>query len=93
MDRQKSELERNTEQFVRGLPANNAQLWGSRGTGKSSLIKALLDHYVGAGLHLIEADRHALHALPDIIAQIAEQPYRFLIYCDDLCFEADDPSY
>jgi len=93
IDDQKARLERNTRQFVRGLPANNVLLWGSRGTGKSSLIHALLNRYAGEGLRLVEVDKQALAALPDIVASVADAPYRFIVFCDDLSFEADDPSY
>ena len=90
---QKRELDRNTRQFLAGLPANNALLWGARGTGKSSLIKALLQTYAKDGLRLIEVDRGDLAALPDIVADLPDRPWRFLIYCDDLSFEAGDASY
>jgi uncharacterized protein len=93
ISRQKSELVRNTQQFLRGLPANNALLWGSRGTGKSSLIKALLTEYAGAGLRLVEVDKQDLMDLPDIVQSIDGRRERFILYCDDLSFEADDPSY
>lgn len=93
IDDQKHELERNTRQFLAGVPANNALLWGSRGTGKSSLIKALLQTYAKDGLRLIEVDRGDLAALPDIVAGLPAQPWRFLVYCDDLSFEAGDASY
>jgi predicted AAA+ superfamily ATPase len=93
IDRQRALLEANTRQFVAGAPANNALLWGSRGTGKSSLIKALLHAYAGDGLRLVEVDKHELLDLPDIVALLEERPERFLLYCDDLSFEAEDPSY
>jgi predicted AAA+ superfamily ATPase len=93
IDDQKQEIDRNTRQFLAGAPANNALLWGSRGTGKSSLIKALLHSYAKQHLRLIEVDRTDLAALPDIVAQLPEQPWRFIIYCDDLSFEAGDASY
>ena len=93
VDEQKRELDRNTRQFLAGLPANNALLWGSRGTGKSSLIKALLHAHAKNGLRLIEVDRSELAALPDIVAELPDSPWRFLIYCDDLSFEAGDASY
>lgn len=93
IDDQKQELDRNTRQFLAGVPANNALLWGSRGTGKSSLIKALLHAYAKDGLRLIEVDRSDLAALPDIVAELPAQPWRYLIYCDDLSFEAGDASY
>ena len=92
IDRQKAELERNTRQFVVGLPANNALLWGSRGTGKSSLIKALLTEYADRGLRLIEVDPHQLTDLPDIVELVRGRSERFIVFCDDLSFEADDAT-
>jgi len=93
IDRQLALLDANTRQFVAGAPANNALLWGSRGTGKSSLIKALLTAHADAGLRLVEVDKHDLLDLPDILALLDGRPERFLLYCDDLSFEAEDPSY
>jgi predicted AAA+ superfamily ATPase len=93
IDRQKAELERNIHQFLAGRPFNNVLLWGARGTGKSSLIKALLNEYAGQGLRLIEVDKHDLIDLPAIVEPLYERPERFLLYCDDLSFGADDPSY
>jgi predicted AAA+ superfamily ATPase len=93
IDRQKTIISRNTRQFLLGLPANNVLLWGSRGTGKSSLIKALLNEYAGEGLRLIEVDRHHLVELPDILELLENRPEKFILYCDDLSFEADDASY
>ncbi|MDX1605155.1 MAG: ATP-binding protein [Candidatus Competibacterales bacterium] len=93
IDRQKALIERNTRQFLAGLPANNVLLWGPRGTGKSSLIKALLNEFADTGLRLIEVDKADLVHLPDIVEPIAGLPQRFLLYCDDLSFEADDGSY
>jgi predicted AAA+ superfamily ATPase len=93
LDAQKAEVMRNTEQFVRGRPANNVLLWGSRGTGKSTLIKAVFNAFTEQGLRLIEVDKAHLTDLGDIVAQLHGRPERFLIYCDDLSFEADDPSY
>lgn len=93
IDRQKARLEANTRQFVHGYPANNALLWGSRGTGKSSLIKALLTDYADQGLRLIEVDRDDLTSLPDIIELVRSRPERFVIFSDDLSFEAGDCSY
>jgi uncharacterized protein len=93
IDRQKTELDRNTRQFVRGLPANNALLWGSRGTGKSSLIKALLNEYAGQGLRLIEAEAGELTDLPDIVEPLHGRRERYILFADDLSFEANDPSY
>jgi len=93
VDEQKNDLVRNTEQFLAGLPANNALLWGSRGTGKSSLIKALLNQYSDQGLRLIEVDKDNLTDLPDIVALIEDQPQRFIVFCDDLSFDAGDARY
>lgn len=93
VDRQKDLLERNTRQFVAGAPANNALLWGSRGTGKSSLVKALLTEYAERGLRLIEMEKADLIDLPDLAGMIAGRDERYLVFTDDLSFEADDPSY
>jgi hypothetical protein len=93
VDRQKAELERNTRQFLHGLPANNALLWGSRGTGKSSLVKALLHDYAGRGLRLIEVDKAHLVQLPEILDLVSDRPEKFILFSDDLSFESEDPSY
>ncbi len=93
VDRQRDLLERNTRQFVRGLPANNALLWGSRGTGKSSLVKAMLNAHAPEGLRLIQVDKDELVDLPDILDLVWDRPERFILFCDDLSFEADDGSY
>jgi uncharacterized protein len=90
---QKQRIERNTRQFLAGVPANNVLLWGSRGTGKSSLVHALLNRYRADGLRLVEVGRHRLAALPDIVRRLRDEPYRFVLFCDDLSFEADDASY
>lgn len=93
VERQKALLEANTRQFVRGVPANNALLWGARGTGKSSLIRALLAEYADKGLRLIEIDKTDLLHLPALVREIEGRPWRFLLFCDDLAFEADDSAY
>lgn len=93
IDRQKELVDRNTRQFVQGLPANNVLLSGSRGTGKSSLVKAMLAEYADQGLRLVEVDKHDLVDLPDLIRLLHGRPERFILFCDDLSFEADDPSY
>ncbi len=93
IDRQKGEIARNTEQFVNGLPANNVLLTGSRGSGKSSLIKALLNEFSARGLRMVEVDKHLLCDLADIVALLHDRPERFIVYCDDLAFSADDASY
>lgn len=93
IDRQKADARRNTEQFVKGLPANNVLLTGSRGGGKSSLVKALLNEFSAQGLRMVEVDKHLLHELPDIIAQLHARPEHFIVYCDDLAFSEADASY
>lgn len=93
IDSQKRELLRNTRQFVNGAPANNALLWGARGTGKSSLIKALLQEFSSQGLRLIEVEAHELVDLPLIVEPLYERPERFILFADDLSFEAGDASY
>ena len=93
IDRQKNEIFRNTQQFVAHKPANNVLLTGARGTGKSSLVKALVNEFATQGLRVIEVDRDLLIDLPDIMQIIAHRPERFIIYCDDLSFTADDASY
>ena len=93
IDDQKSRIERNTQQFLRGFPANNVLLWGARGTGKSSLVHALLNKYAEQGLRLVEVDKTHLAGLPEIAHRLREQPFRYLLFCDDLSFEADDASF
>ncbi|UAW97161.1 ATP-binding protein [Halopseudomonas nanhaiensis] len=93
VDRQKQLLEANTRQFVNGLPANNALLWGARGTGKSSLVRALLAGYAADGLRLIEIDKQDLVHLPAVVEAVKALPWRFVLFCDDLAFEADDSAY
>jgi predicted AAA+ superfamily ATPase len=93
IDTQKKLVEQNTRQFVEGYPANNVLLTGARGTGKSSLIKALLNKYAPRGLRLIEVEKQDLVDLPDIVDLIASRDERFILYCDDLSFEADEPGY
>ena len=93
IDGQKEKIRRNTEQFVRGLPANNVLLTGARGTGKSSLVKACLNEYASQGLRLIEVDKSDLVDLPDIVDVVADRPERFVVFCDDLSFEDGEPGY
>ena len=93
IDRQKQQIDRNTRQFLRGLPANNVLLWGPRGTGKSSLIKALLNEYQGRGLRLIEVDKSQLEDLPDFVTRLHDRDEHFIVFCDDLSFEAADTGY
>ena len=93
IDHQKRELTRNTRQFLRGLPANNALLWGPRGTGKSSLVKALLNEYAADGLKLIEVERQDLTDLPDIVERLDGSDARYVVFCDDLSFDEQDSTY
>ena len=93
IDPQKEKIERNTQQFVRGLPANNVLLTGARGTGKSSLIKACLNAYAAQGLRLIEVDKADLTDLPDIVDVVSARPEKFIVFCDDLSFEDGEPGY
>ncbi len=93
IDGQKEKLQQNTLQFVQGLPANNVLLTGSRGTGKSSLIKACLNAYASQGLRLIEVDKEDLTDLPDIVDVVAGRPEKFIIFCDDLSFEDGEGGY
>ncbi len=93
IDDQKEKMQRNIEQFVQGRPANNVLLTGARGTGKSSLIKACLNHFAGRGLRLIEVDKEDLTDLPDIIEVVAGLEEKFMVYCDDLSFEDGEPGY
>jgi len=93
VDSQKDKLVRNTEQFVAGKSANNVLLTGSRGTGKSSLIKACLNEFAPRGLRLIEVDKTDLVDLPDIVDLVAERPERFVVFCDDLSFDEGEPGY
>ncbi|MBB1126660.1 ATP-binding protein [Thiospirillum jenense] len=90
---QRSTIERNTRQFLAGRSANNVLLWGSRGTGKSSLIKALFNTYAEQGLRLIEVDKDDLIDLPDILEPIRHRSEHFIIFCDDLSFEASESGY
>ncbi|HEY8353644.1 MAG TPA: ATP-binding protein [Methylophilaceae bacterium] len=93
LDDQKAVIVRNTEQFVRGLPANNVLLTGARGTGKSSLVKALLTEFAEQGLRLVEVEKQDLQDLPEIVELLRSRPERFIIFCDDLSFEAGDSGY
>jgi predicted AAA+ superfamily ATPase len=93
IDGQKDKIQRNTLQFVKGLPANNVLLTGARGTGKSSLVKACLHEYASQGLRLIEVDKGDLVDLPDIVDVVADRPERFIVFCDDLSFEDGEAGY
>jgi uncharacterized protein len=102
IDRVRDVLVENTERFARGLPANNALLWGARGMGKSSLVKAVhafvnAKHRVGDDgsglLKLVEIHREDIESLPDLMAMMRNAPYRFIVFCDDLSFESEDTSY
>lgn len=93
IDRQKNIIERNTLHFLAKKPANNVLMTGARGTGKSSLVKAMLDKYASQGLRLIEVDKSDLGDLADIVDLVAQRPERFIIFCDDLSFEEGEASY
>ncbi|NHC02240.1 ATP-binding protein [Acinetobacter sp. 187] len=93
IDRQKEKVLQNTEQFLKGLPANDLLLTGSRGTGKSSIVRALLSKYQDQGLRLIEIERDDLSDLPEIQKLIQDRPEKFIVYCDDLAFNAEDENY
>ena len=93
IDEQKARVEQNTRQFVAGRSANNVLLTGSRGTGKSSLVKALLNEYAAQGLRVIEVGKDGLADIPDIVELVCGRPERFILYCDDLSFNADEPGY
>ncbi len=90
---QKEKIQRNTLQFVEGLPANNVLLTGARGTGKSSLVRACLNEYAPRGLRLIEVDKTDMVDLPDIVEVVAARDEKFIVFCDDLSFEEGEPGY
>jgi len=97
IERVRDLLVENTERFARGLPANNALLWGARGMGKSSLVKAahaaIGAAHPTAGLRLIEIHREDIESLPELMGILRGAPYRFIVFCDDLSFDAEDTSY
>ena len=93
IERQKQKILQNTEQFLQGLPANDVLLTGSRGTGKSSIVRSLLAKYKGQGLRLIEIERDDLSDLPEIQKIIEKRSEKFIVYCDDLAFNAEDENY
>lgn len=93
IDRQKKELVTNTQQFCLGLPANNALLWGARGTGKSSLIQAILNRFATQGLRVVQVEKSALSDIANISAQLVDTRFQYLIVCDDLSFDEDDDGY
>jgi predicted AAA+ superfamily ATPase len=98
IDRMRDTLLENTERFARGLPANNALLWGARGMGKSSLVKATHAQVASetkgkAALKLIEIHREDIESLPGLMAMLRDSAHRFIVFCDDLSFEHEDTSY
>lgn len=95
IEQQKQALLDNTRHFIEGRTSNHCLLWGSRGTGKSSLIKALLNEMAEKGLRMIQIDKSDLAFLPDILdsLELEDEQFRFIIFCDDLSFEAGETSY
>ena len=93
IDRQKGIIERNTLHFLEGKPANNVLMTGARGTGKSSLVKAMLAMFGDRGLRLIEVDKADMSDLPDIVDLVAGRPEKFIVFCDDLSFEEGEAGY
>jgi uncharacterized protein len=93
VDEQKEVMTLNTRQFLSGLPANNALLWGARGSGKSSMVKAILNKYAPQGLRIIQIEKEDLIYLSEIFNAVEDQPYRFILLCDDLTFEVGELSY
>ena len=93
IEKQKKIVEDNTRQFLAGYPSNNVLLWGTRGTGKSSLIRAILNAYAPAGLRIIQVEKDDLSQLPGIVDSVKQQPYRFILFSDDVSFEVGESSY
>lgn len=92
IDRQKQAALQNTRQFVQGLPANHVLLTGARGTGKSSLVKALLTRFADDGLRLVEVAPHDLVQLPEVVAPLRESAHRYILYVDDFSVAGNDPA-
>ncbi|TDQ38595.1 ATP-binding protein [Thiopseudomonas denitrificans] len=93
VERQRDQLLVNTRQFLQGLPCNHALMWGARGTGKSSLVRAILSEHAGQGLRLIEVDRNDLAELPLIVESLGGLTQKFIVFCDDLSFEPGEGDY
>ncbi len=93
IEHQQRQLVENTQQFLQGLPCNHALMWGARGTGKSSLVRAILAEYAVFGLRLIEVERSDLVDLPLIVEALRGRPERFIIFCDDLSFDAGEADF
>jgi hypothetical protein len=97
IDRMRDTLMENTERFAKGLPANNALLWGARGMGKSSLVKAahaaVNQSHAHGNLKLVEIHREDIESLPELMTLLRGSPCRFIVFCDDLSFDAEDTSY
>jgi len=93
IDAQCTALDRNTRQFLQGVPTNHALLWGDRGTGKSSLVKAMFARYASEGLRLIGIGKEGLVHLQEIAELLWERPERYILFCDDLAFSEDEPEY
>lgn len=93
IEKQKEEVKNNILQFIAGYPVNNTLLWGTRGTGKSSLVRAILNEYANQGLRIVQVDKNDLIHLPDIVDAIKKLPYRFIIFSDDVSFEVGESSY
>src|SRR5690606_19363663 len=93
IDTQKAKLIQNTERFLSGQPANHVLLWGSRGTGKSSLVKALLNEYASRNLRVLEVEKSDLVDLPDLVDDLRDRPQKFIVYCDDMAFNEDERDY
>lgn len=93
VENQARALVANTLRFAGGEPANNALLWGARGTGKSAVVKAVINTCVGKGVRVVQVDRDDLAYLPDIVGDLRAEPWRYIVFCDDLSFDAGDSGY